>query len=357
MLNKKPERKNAHISDSGLNISAMKKSGIALLGLGYYATEQLAPALLETNHCYMAAVITGNPSKADQFIRKYGLPKQQVYTYDQFDKIADDPSIDIVYIVLPHHLHAAFTIKALEAGKHVICEKPMSATTDEAVAMMQAAKKAGKTISIGYRLHFDPYHKEMIRMATEQEFGKLTGINCSFSFIPPAAVWRLSKKESGGGPLVDVGIYCIQAVCYITGQSPVAVTAQSLPITDTEKFGDIEETLNFQLEMPDGLIAECRTSFSETSSHLRIIAENGWAELNPAFNYNGLVMQRSDGHTVEYQRCPQQAIQMDAIAQAIQNGHPSPVSAEMGLRDMEIIEAIYTAMKTGERVPVNYHTF
>lgn len=330
----------------------MKKSGIALLGLGYYATEQLAPAFRETENCFLAAVITGHRSKGEHYKKHFGLTDQQVYTYDQFDLIQQDPTIDIVYVVLPHHLHAAYTIKALEAGKHVICEKPMAATLKEAEQMMDATRRTGKTLSIGYRLHFDPYHQEMIRLVREQVFGKLTGIDCSFSFIPPKAVWRLSKDESGGGPLVDVGIYCIQAVCYLTGQEPVAVTAQSLPVTNAEKFNGIEETLVFQLEMPDGLVANCRTSFSETSSYLRIDAEKGWAELNPAFNYNGLVMKRSDGQETIYPPCPQQARQMNAIALAIQNGQPSPVPATMGLRDMKIIDAIYKAMETGKRIPV-----
>jgi len=332
----------------------MKKSGIALLGLGYYATEQLAPAFRETKHCYLAAVITGERSKGDHFIKEYGLSPQQVYTYDEFDQIKNDPSIDIIYVVLPHHLHAEYTIKALEAGKQVICEKPMAATVEEAAQMMDATRRTGKSISIGYRLHFDPYHQEMIRIVRDQVFGKLTGIDCSFSFVPPKAVWRLSKEDSGGGPLVDVGIYCIQAACYLTGQEPIAVNAQSLPVTDGEKFKGIEETLVFQLEMPGGLIATCRTSFSETSSHLRIMAENGWAELNPAFNYSGLRMKRSDGLETIYPPCPQQALQMDAIAQAYQLGVASPVPAEMGWRDMQIIQAVYKAMASGKRILVDY---
>ncbi len=346
----------APISLSGLNKnSSMKKSGVALLGLGYYATEQLAPAFQETKHCYLAGVITGNLSKTNLFKEKYGLNDHQVYTYDQFDKIKNDSSIDIIYVVLPHHLHAEYTIKALEAGKHVICEKPMASSVEEAEKMMEAAERTGKTISIGYRLHFDPYHLEMIRMAREQPFGKITGIDCSFSFIPPRAVWRLSKEQSGGGPLVDVGIYCIQAVCYLTGNVPVSVTAQSLPLTDQEKFNGIEETLVFQLEMPGGLVAGCRTSFSETNSLLRLTAENGWVELNPAFDYKGLVMTRSDGIKTEFPPCPQQALQMDAISFAIQTGTSSPVPAAMGLRDMKIIRAVYKAMESGKRISVDYH--
>ena len=158
-------------------------TGIALCGLGYYATEQLAPAFAFTEHCYLSAVITGDRVKSAFYKEKYGLTDRQIYTYDQFEQISYDSSIDIVYIVLPHNLHATYTIKALEAGKHVICEKPMASTVEEAEQMMAVAERTGKTISIGYRLHFDPYHREMIRMVQEQTLGKVTRIDCSFSFV------------------------------------------------------------------------------------------------------------------------------------------------------------------------------
>ncbi len=242
-------------------------------------------------------------------------------------------------------MHAEYTIRAFEAGKHVICEKPMAITVEDCDRMIAAAKKADKHLSIGYRLHFDPYHAEMIRLAHQKVYGELKKISASFSFVGAKGSWRLNKKYSGGGPLMDVGIYCLQAVCYITGQTPIAVTAQALPITDPEKFVDIEETLNFKMQMPGGITGECRTSYAENMNYLSVEAERGWFELRPAFNYSGLKGTTSDGKIIEFPKLSQQARQMDGIAMAIKNGKNSIVPGEMGKRDMEIIKGVYESMR------------
>lgn len=329
-----------------------QKLGIALVGLGSYAGGQLAPALLQTEHCYLAGIVTGTPSKAETWKQKYNIPEKNIYSYDNYDSIKDNPDIDIIYVVLPNSMHAEYTIRAAEAGKHIICEKPMAITVEECDKMIAACKKAKRHLSIGYRLHFDPYHLEMVRLGTQKVYGEIKKLGASFSFVGAKGSWRLNKKYSGGGPLMDVGIYCVQAVCYTTGMLPVAVTAQSLPVTDKEKFVDIEETLNFQMEMSNGLIAECRTSYSENMNYLRAEATNGWFELRPSFNYSGLKGSVSDGKILVYPKLSQQAKQMDGIALAIKNGKESIVPGEMGRRDMKYITAIYEAMRTGKRVEI-----
>lgn len=327
------------------------KLGIALVGLGSYASGQLAPALLKTEHCYLAGIVTGTPSKAETWKEKYNIPEKNIYNYDNYDSIKDNPDIDIIYVVLPNSLHADFTIRGAKAGKHIICEKPMAITVEDCDKMIKACKKAGKMLSIGYRLHFDPFHLEMVRLGTQNIYGDIKKMNAGFSFVSPKNVWRLNKKLSGGGPLMDLGIYCLQGVMYITGMKPVAVTAQSAPISDKEKFVDIEETLKFQLEMPTGLMADCKTSYSENMNILRAEAENGWFELQPAFNYSGLKGKTIAG-MMEYPALSQQAKQMDDFALAIKNKRLSPVPGEMGKRDMKIITAIYEAMTTGKRIEI-----
>ncbi len=325
------------------------KLGIALVGLGGYSTGQLAPALQQTEHCYLAGIVTGTPSKAETWKQKYNIPQSNIYNYENYDAIKDNPDIDIVYVVLPNAMHAEYSIRAAQAGKHVICEKPMAITVEDCDRMIDASKMAGKMLSIGYRLHFDPYHLEMVRLGTQKIYGPIKKMNAGFSFVAPKGIWRLDKKMAGGGPLMDLGIYCLQGICYTTGMEPVAVTAQSAPISDKEKFVDIEETLTWQMEMPDGLIAACTTSYSQRMNMLRAEAEKGWFELSPAFNYSGLKGKTSGG-TMEYPALSQQARQMDDFALAIKNNRSSPVPGEMGRRDMKIITAIYEAMRTGKRV-------
>lgn len=332
-----------------------KKLGVAIVGLGNYATSQLIPALDHTAHCYLSGVVTGRPSTINQWKEKYQLPDKNIYTYDNFDSIKDNPDIDIIYITLPTHLHAEYSIRALQAGKHVICEKPMAFTIAECDEMMAAAKKANTCLAIGYRLQFDPYHQEMIRLAKEKVYGEIKSIDTAFSFTPAAGEWRLNKTIAGGGPLMDVGIYCIQAVCYITGSTPLAVTAQSGPVSDNQKFIGIEETIHFQMEMPGGITADCRSSFSEETGYLKVNCSNGWFALDPAYNFGGLKMNTSDGRNFDMPVISQQATQMDNMALAFQDNQPSIASAEMGKRDMIIMEAIYEAMETGKRVALKIH--
>ncbi|MBY0477887.1 MAG: Gfo/Idh/MocA family oxidoreductase [Chitinophagaceae bacterium] len=328
-----------------------KKLGIALVGLGGYATGQLAPALQQTEHCYLAGIVTGTPSKAIAWKEKYNLPEKNIYNYENYDSIKDNTDIDIIYIVLPNHLHAEYTIRGAKAGKHIICEKPMAITVADCDKMIAACKEAGRQLSIGYRLHFDPYNLEMKRLGQQKVYGNIKKISSAFSFVAQKGIWRLDKKIAGGGPLMDLGIYCMQGIMYTTGMEPVAVTAQTFPISDTEKFIDIEETLAWQMEMSNGLIAECRTSYSENSNFLKAEAEKGMFELQPAFSYSGLKGNTSNG-AMDFPKLSQQAKQMDAFALSIKNKQPSIVPGEMGRRDVRIIEAIYEAMKTGKRVTV-----
>lgn len=330
------------------------KLGIALVGLGGYATGQLGPALLQTEHCYLAGIVTGSPSKIPAWKEKYGIPDKNIYNYDNYDSIANNPDIDIVYVVLPNSMHAEYTIRAAGAGKHVICEKPMAISVEECNRMMNACKAANKSLSIGYRLHFDPYNLEMARLGTQKVYGDIKKLSSTFSFVAQAGQWRLDKKLAGGGPLMDLGIYCMQGIMYTTGMEPVAVTAQSPPVSDPSKFKNVEETLSWQMEMPNGAIAECRTSYSESGNFLRAEAANGWFELKPAFNYSGLKGSTSDGKVIEYPRLSQQAKQMDGIALAIKNNKTSIVPGEMGRRDLRIIEAIYEAMRTGKRISTKF---
>jgi predicted dehydrogenase len=329
-----------------------KKLGVALVGLGDYATGQLAPALTETEHCYLTAIVTGSPAKAAEWKAKYNIPAENIYNYENFDNIRDNPGVDIVYIVLPNSLHAAYTIRAAKAGKHVICEKPMALSVEECDQMICACNEAGKMLSIGYRLHFDPYHLELARMGQQKMYGNIQKLYAEFCQHAEKGIWRLDKRVAGGGPLMDLGIYCLQAVMYTTGLEPVAVTAQTFPVSDEEKFLGIEETLLWQMELPGGLVAECKTSYSESENIFRADADNGWFQLEPAYNYSDLKGCSSE-RIIDYPPLSQQAAQMDAFALAIKNNTPSSVPGAMGRRDVKIIEAIYEAMRTGERVAIS----
>lgn len=329
---------------------AKEKLGIALVGLGGYSTGELAPALQETQHCYLAGIVTGTPSKADNWKKKYNIPDKNVYNYQTFDSIIDNPDIDIVYVVLPNALHAEYVIRAAKAGKHVICEKPMATSVEDCDRMIAACKEAGKMLSIGYRLHFEPHNQEMMRLGREKPFGKITALRAENGFIGPHG-WRLNKKLAGGGPLMDMGIYCVQGVRYTTGMEPIAVKAQEGPKTDKETFKEVEQSINWQFEFPGNVIADCKTSYADNMSMLHADAENGWFELKPAFGYGGLDGSTSKG-PMNLPNVNQQAKQMDDFAMAIKDKRPTPVPGEMGKQDVKLLMAIYKAAATGQRVEI-----
>ncbi|MGB8191594.1 MAG: Gfo/Idh/MocA family oxidoreductase [Chitinophagaceae bacterium] len=327
-----------------------KKSGIALVGLGSYASEQLAPALKETQHCYLAGIVTGSSEKAEKFKEKYGIPDKNIYSYETFDTISENKDIDIIYIALPNSMHAEYVIRSAKAGKHVICEKPMAITVEDCDRMIAACKEAGVMLSIGYRLHFEPHNKEMMRIGKEKNLGDIKSMRADHGMSDTKG-WRLDKALAGGGPLMDVGIYCIQGCRYTTGLEPIAVRAQEGPKTDKEKFKSVEESLTWQMEFPGGIIAGCKTSYSEEMNLLRAETGNGWAELSPAYKYKGIKGKTSQGE-MQFPQVNQQAKQMDDFALAVKEGRATPVPGEMGRQDVKILQAIYKAMESGKRVEI-----
>lgn len=329
----------------------VKKLGFALAGLGSLSTHQIAPALQKTNFCKLTGLITGTPAKAERWKAQYNIPDQNIYNYDNMEKMADNPDIDVVYVVTPNGLHAEHTIKAAKAGKHVLCEKPMEVSPEKCQQMIDACKAANRLLAVGYRLHFDPNHIECIRLAREKVFGNLNMIQAEYGFrIGDPKQWRLNRALSGGGPLMDVGIYALQATRYISGNEPVSVSAAATT-NDPVKFKDIEESLAWELKFPGGVIATCNTTYNFNGfDRFRAFADKGWFELAPAFGYGGIQGKRSDGKWTAFPPIDQFAAEMDDFAQCILNNQPTKVPGEEGLRDLTIMMGIYEAAKTGKSI-------
>ena len=335
-----------------------KKFGVALVGLGNYSTQHLGPALRLTEHCRLTGVVTGDLANGKKWAHDYGFSEKNIFSYDTMTQMAGNPDIDIVYVVTPNGLHAEHCIAAAKAGKHVICEKPMATSVAECDAIIGTCRAVGVQLSVGYRLHFEPHHLEFARLAREQTFGpfmEMSGANGFHMGTPEAAfsAWRTNKKLAGGGALMDMGVYVVQAACMAKAEAvPVAVTAKFDPVTRPELFSEVEESVKWKMEFDNGATANCHATYHETISHFRADARHGWAELGePAFSYGEPVLTTSRG-LVNFPAVNQQVAQLDGIAECLINERPSPVSGEMGRRDIAIIEAIYAASKNGQRVEV-----
>jgi predicted dehydrogenase len=328
-----------------------RKLGFALVGLGGLSTGQLAPALQRTNSCRLAAIVTGTPAKAEQWKTRYNIPDKNIYSYDTMEKMADNPDIDVVYVVTPNALHAEHTIKGLRAGKHVFCEKPMDVTVEKCQQMIDEAKKAGRRLAVAYRCQYDPNHLECRRLATEKVFGELKTIEGGFSRSITANEWRMKAALAGGGPLMDVGIYVLQTCRFTSAREPIEVTAKFGPVPDPEKFKEVEASVEWEMTFPGGLQTKCRTNYIRSDANeFLVTAEKGTFGLRPAYNYNSARGTRSDGQPINFPSGNQFVAEMDDFAQCIMNNKPSKVSGEEGLRDVKIMLAIYEAARTGKTV-------
>ena len=332
-----------------------KKLNIALCGLGRYAG-YLAESFAESNYCHLAGLVTGTPSKAEEWGKKYNIPVKNIYNYQNFDEIAKNPDIDLVYVVLPNSMHKEFVIRTAKAKKHVIVEKPMAITAKDCEEMITACKTAGVQLGMGYRLHYEPHHLEIKRLGQEKVFGQVRLIEVSLGYKTGTSVpkeWRLVKALSGGGPLMNLGVYCVQSCRYVLGEEPTAVTAQFGPITDKEKYSEVEESITWQLEFPSGAIATSTSTYNASIDRFYAAADEGTFEMSPAVSYGPFRGKTSKGE-LNFPDINQQAAQLDGICKVILDNQPLPshIAGEEGLKDMKVLEAIYRAAKTSKRVLV-----
>ena len=329
-----------------------EKLGVALVGLGYYSRDLLAPALQQTKHCYLAGIVTGTPSKAEEWKQKYKIPDKNIYNYSNFESIANNPDIDVVYVVLPPSMHKEYSIRAANAGKHVWCEKPMAMTVQECQEMIDACKKNKKSLAIGYRLHHEPHTQEYRRIVNNKLLGKVQKLNCAAGYRDNRTDHWKQKKEMGGGVLYDMGVYSIQGARLGTGMEPIAILSAKTSTTRPEIYKNgLDETTEATLEFPGGVIATIKTSFGENMNFLDITCEKGLIQMAPYSAYSGLNGSSPLGKiNFPYNTPWQQAKQMDDDALSIMNGKPMLVPGEEGLRDIRVVRAIYESAGSGKKV-------
>ena len=340
------------------NVKQQRKLGVALVGLGSYSTYQLAPALQQTQYCELAGIVTGTPAKEEVWASKYGLTKAQIFNYQNFDQVADNKDIDIVYVVLPNAMHAEFCIRAAKAGKHVICEKPMAMNVGECDEIINACKEAGVKLGMGYRLHSEPYTQEVKRIVADKDFGEISYVAAEAGYRSGGNPnqWRLDKSLSGGGSLVNMGVYAIQGAIYGSGQNPVSVSAQEYS-TRPEYFKDTDESISAQFEFANGATGSIFTSHNANVNRHYSAFRRGWVELHPANSYGPLSGRTSAGTVLDFPHESQQKLQMDDFARHILEDSPNLAPGEMGKRDMIIVEAIYQSIREGgKRVALDLGT-
>ncbi|AUW59627.1 glucose-fructose oxidoreductase [Sphingobium sp. SCG-1] len=342
----------------GRAVAAPRKIGYAIVGLGSYATRQIMPNFAGCEHARLVALVSGTPAKLEQYGAEYGIPATHRYSYANYDRIRDNSDIDVVYVVLPNSLHAEYSIRAARAGKHVMCEKPMAISVAECEAMIAACREAGTKLMIGYRSRFEPYNRLAIDLARRAHVGPTRFITAEHGFPIKPGQWRLDRPLSGGGSMMDIGIYSLNAARYLAGEEPVEVTAVETTDRSDPRFKTVEDRLSFVLRFPSGIQATCLSSYSSAHNSYRVIGTQGWIDMEPATPYEGQSMRiRKDGvvapRTLPASPKNQFAGQLDHLAECIIGNTTPIVSGAEGLADLRVIEAIYRSASEHRAVTIN----
>jgi predicted dehydrogenase len=369
-----------------------KKVGYCVVGIGSLTKNQIVPALAKCEHAKLVALVSGHAAeKAPPIVEKYGLNPQYVYSYENFNAIRDNPEIDVVYVVLPNSMHEEYTIRAHQAGKHVLCEKPMANSVAECARMIEAARAAGKKLMIGYRLRHEPVNMRAIdlvrgpgasgadtgpvqrpnpaadpkprNLSADMErqlegrgqgaIGPIKGLEAGAGFnIGDPKQWRLNKKLAGGGSMMDIGIYALNACRYLSGEEPVEVTASTYSTPGDERFREVEETMLFTLRFKSGLLANCTSTYGYGINRYRVTGTKGIVQSEPFLSYSGVKLftqlpGQKEIQEVKIEQKDHFAAEMDYFAECVRDGKEVRTPGEEGMRDLRVIEACYRSAQSG----------
>jgi predicted dehydrogenase len=334
----------------------LKRVGYAVVGLGHIAERAVLPAFRHAKRSRLVSLVSGDAEKAQRLARKFQAPEH--FTYDRFEECLRNPEVEAVYIATNNSTHLDFTRRAAAAGRHVLCEKPLANTSKECLQMVEACRRANVKLMTAYRKYFEPSSVDLKKLIGSKKLGKLKLIHSAFTFnLPERQVWHLSRELAGGGSLWDVGVYCVNAVRWLTGLEPVEAAGYSWS-SDPERFKEVDESIAFQLKFPGGLYVQASSSFAAAkASFIQIHGEKGWAALDPAFPYAeekrlfGQIGERWFGKV--YGPSEEFHLELDHLAACIRaNRQPQP-DGITGMRDVAVMEAIYEAAKTGHPVPIS----
>jgi predicted dehydrogenase len=337
-----------------------KKLGWAVVGLGDFATKQIMPSFAECKKSKLVALVSGDRPKAEKYAQQYGVNSKNIYNYQNYDSIRNNPEVDVIYIILPNAMHAEYSIRGAQAGKHIMCEKPMAVTVAECQAMIDAAKKANRKLMIAYRAQYEPYNLATIQLAQSGKLGKLKLITSdhgrNLNPKEPQDKWRAQKKLAGGGSLYDIGIYSLQAARYITGEEPVAISAMIYSTPDDPRFREVEENVNFVLRFPSGVLANCTSSYGYSNTkRIQVFGSDAVLELDPATDYykHRLTIKDKNGNQEQkIEEKNQFALEIDHLSESIIQNKQPKTPGEEGLQDVKLMQLIYEAARTGKTIKV-----
>jgi predicted dehydrogenase len=339
-----------------------QRTGYAIVGLGHLSLGQILPGFAKSKYSKPVALVSGDRAKALKIAAQYGIKESSIYDYQSYDRLADNPEVQVIYIVLPNSMHLEYVLRGAKAGKHILCEKPMATSSSDCEKMIATCKAAKVKLMIAYRQQYEPMNRAIVKMVREGMLGALRSfISTNSQNQGDPSQWRQKRALAGGGCLPDVGIYCLNAARFLTNQEPSEVWGTIWQPKNDPRFAEVEATCSFTAIFPSGLIASCNTGYAaHRSQFLRLEGDKSWVEMSPAFAYTGLKLQGRelrDGKDTTFEptieAVDQFAEEMDHMSLCVQQNLDPHTPGEEGLQDQRIVEAIYESAKTGRPVKLN----
>ncbi|WP_180960116.1 Gfo/Idh/MocA family protein [Neobacillus cucumis] len=329
----------------------MKKIRWGIIGCAGIAKRAVIPGIQQSETGEVAAIASRGLDKARQTAKELNIPT----AYGSYEELLADPTIEAVYIPLPNHLHKEWAIRAMEAGKHVLCEKPLAINADEAQEMAEASEKAGVILAEAFMYRYHPRYHTIRDIIQSGEIGELRGIHGTFTFNNAKDRNNIRyKQEWGGGSLYDVGVYPISAARLLLNEEPQAATVHALLSEDHDSVdmmasGILEFNRGVALTFDCGMWAAFRNT-------LEILGTEGRIEVPSAFVVNQdegdhfFVYTKDGKREVEVPHLNQYALQADAIGRSIRKGEPLPFPATDAVLNMKVLDACLTSAKERRRV-------
>ncbi len=341
--------------------SQPQRTGYAVVGLGHLSLGEILPAFGKSKYSRVTALVSGDRAKAEKVAGQYGIKSTSIYDYRNYEQLAQNPDVQAIYIVLPNSMHAEYTERGAKIGKHILCEKPMATSARDCERMIAACKSANVKLMIAYRQQYEPNNREIVSLRKAGKLGALKSFVASNSQDQgDPDQWRQKLALAGGGCLPDVGVYCLNAARFLSGEEPSEVTAFTYQPKEDPRFREVEESCTFMLRFPSGFLATCNSGYgAHKTQFMRLEGDRQWAEMSPSFAYRGLrlrVNRVEDGRTVlvepSIEEKDQFALEMDHFSLCVQGNLQPHTPGEEGLQDQRVTDAIYESARTGKTVRI-----
>jgi predicted dehydrogenase len=340
-------------------MATSRKLGYAVVGLGNLSRNAILPAFAHCKKSKPVALLSHDAKKSSGLCAKFKVPAH--YHTNAYSECLADRGVSAVYVVTPPALHEEFTVRAAEAGKHVLCEKPLAATSAQSARMVEACRHNGVLLMTAYRKYFEPSTLYLKSLISSGALGRLDAIHTSFSEIYDPKIapgWLLNPAIAGGGPMMDLGVYCVNTTRWLAGEDPTQAVAHSWR-HDARQFQDVEQGISFRLDFPSGLLVQGTSTYNPAiSSFIFIQGSKGWLSLSPAYSYEhqrrvtGEVGRRTIDR--RFKVLDEFALEIDSFSSAVLDKKPIVPDGVQGHRDMLILQAIYESAKTGRPAPIDY---